>query len=290
VAECQCDQGYHADGLDCVEDDPCEGVTCSGHGTCIVAGDSAVCDCEAGYHHVTGPDCEENGPCYEVNCSGHGTCVDNQGTPECQCDAGYHPDGLRCLPDVDPCLGETCSGHGTCVLDDFGNPECQCDAGYHPVGLECIQEGDWPPSLESLYEEGTGCVLPACDTNGDAGVDVTGTWQRTLTTTSSDCGWLVQNIDDRARVGNVAVEGPLELTAFDGTCDINDDQEHVGTVKNGIIASCESNEQTAGVTSFETGIVTFTATEGTGVARIYLINVPLNGDCEFEMDVYYEKL
>jgi hypothetical protein len=193
---------------------------------------------------------------------------------------------------VDPCLNETCSGHGTCVTDNDGNPECQCEAGYNPVGLECIAEGQWPPTLESLYEAGTGCMLPACDTNGDAGVDLTGTWQRTLTTTSSDCSAIIQGVDSRATVGNEAVEGPFELTAFDGTCDMNDAQEHVGTVQNGIIASCESNEQAASIISFETGVVTFTATEGTGVARIFLTNVNplLGGDCEFEMDVYYEKL
>lgn len=290
TAECQCETGYHAEGLTCVADDPCAGVTCSGHGTCILAGGIAVCDCDAGYHHVTGPDCVADGPCDGVDCSGHGTCVDNQGTPECQCDQDYHADGLRCLPDVDPCLNETCSGHGTCVVDNDGYPSCQCEAGYNPVGLECVEEGQWPPTLDSLYEAGTGCTLPACDTNGDAGVDTTGNWQRTLTTTASDCGLLVQGVDERAKLGNVAVEGPIALTAFDGTCDMNESQEHIGTVQNGIIASCDSNDQAAGVISFETAVVTFTATEGTGVARIYLINVPLNGDCVFEMDVYYEKL
>ena len=31
---CECDPGFHAEGLQCIEDqaDPCEGVTCSGHG------------------------------------------------------------------------------------------------------------------------------------------------------------------------------------------------------------------------------------------------------------------
>lgn len=30
--------------------DPCQGVTCSGHGTCQVRGGQAACDCENGYH------------------------------------------------------------------------------------------------------------------------------------------------------------------------------------------------------------------------------------------------
>jgi hypothetical protein len=30
--------------------DPCEGVTCSGHGTCVATGGQAACECEQNYH------------------------------------------------------------------------------------------------------------------------------------------------------------------------------------------------------------------------------------------------
>ena len=39
--------------------DPCDGVTCSGHGECVVTDGQASCDCEEGYHAV-GLDCEED--------------------------------------------------------------------------------------------------------------------------------------------------------------------------------------------------------------------------------------
>ena len=39
--------------------DPCDGVTCSGHGDCVVTDGQASCDCEEGYHAV-GLDCEED--------------------------------------------------------------------------------------------------------------------------------------------------------------------------------------------------------------------------------------
>jgi hypothetical protein len=49
TATCDCDAGYEADGLACVEVDPCEGQDCSGHGTCAVENGAPACECEAGY-------------------------------------------------------------------------------------------------------------------------------------------------------------------------------------------------------------------------------------------------
>lgn len=40
-------------------------------------------------------------PCEGVDCSGHGTCyVIGQSTPECECYAGYYRYGFQCLPDT----------------------------------------------------------------------------------------------------------------------------------------------------------------------------------------------
>ena len=120
--------------------DPCDGVACSGHGTCVDNDGTAECDCDTGYH-PDGLDCvQDEDVCAGVTCSGHGTCVDNDGTAECDCDTGYHPDGLDCVQDEDVCAGVTCSGHGTCV-DNDGTAECDCDAGYYPDGLDCTDLG-----------------------------------------------------------------------------------------------------------------------------------------------------
>jgi hypothetical protein len=140
-AACDCDPGYHADGLTCVEDDPCAGVNCSGHGDCLVDGsNNPYCDCDAGYH-ADGLTCVEDDPCAGVNCSGHGDClVDGSNNPYCDCDTGYTAQGLFCVEDTDPCSGQNCSGHGTCMVWD-GIPVCACDAGYTPsssVGLDCV--------------------------------------------------------------------------------------------------------------------------------------------------------
>ncbi|MFH2007580.1 MAG: kelch repeat-containing protein [bacterium] len=53
----QCATGWCLAGGVC--GDPCAGVTCSGQGTCAVAGSNAWCDCNTGYHAV-GLTCVEN--------------------------------------------------------------------------------------------------------------------------------------------------------------------------------------------------------------------------------------
>ena len=56
-----------------------------------------------------------DGPCDGVNCSGQGSCVSPQGTAACQCNAGYHAEGLECIKDAMACDGVDCSGLGTCA-------------------------------------------------------------------------------------------------------------------------------------------------------------------------------
>ncbi|TNF31658.1 MAG: hypothetical protein EP329_12015, partial [Deltaproteobacteria bacterium] len=104
---------------------PCEGVTCSGRGTCAEDGGGYVCECEAGY---TGDACETNiDDCVGVTCSGHGTCVDGVASYTCDCQTGYTGDA--CETNVDDCVGVTCSGHGTCV-DGVASYTCDCQTGY----------------------------------------------------------------------------------------------------------------------------------------------------------------
>ncbi len=82
--------------------DPCEGVTCSGHGTCQVTGGQAECICDPGYHPEN-LECVPDDPCEGVTCSGHGTCQVTGGQAECICDPGYHAQGLACVADNPTC-------------------------------------------------------------------------------------------------------------------------------------------------------------------------------------------
>jgi hypothetical protein len=69
-------------------------------------------------------------PCDGVTCSSRGFCVIEQSVPYCVCMRGFHPERLACLRnDADPCAGISCSDHGSCRVE-VGNPTCDCLAGY----------------------------------------------------------------------------------------------------------------------------------------------------------------
>jgi len=77
---CQCIQGYHAEGLACVQDESCTGVQCGRCGNCEVIAGKATCTCPKGFSHdgkscVTDPD-----PCDTIDCGPDGYCV-----PEAHC-------------------------------------------------------------------------------------------------------------------------------------------------------------------------------------------------------------
>ncbi len=84
-------------------------------------------------------------PCDGVTCSDHGSCFEHGGSPQCECEPGYHPADLRCVLDVmgDECQGVECSGHGACRVEDRA-PRCDCDRGYESSGydLHCLPTGE----------------------------------------------------------------------------------------------------------------------------------------------------
>lgn len=56
IPYCLCEEGYHADWLDCVVNStasPCHGVSCSDHGTCVAENGAPHCVCDDGYHAET---------------------------------------------------------------------------------------------------------------------------------------------------------------------------------------------------------------------------------------------
>ena len=72
------------------EPNPCNGVTCSGHGDCINMNGRPFCQCEPPYKpSPSGKECEL--ACEDVTCSAHGTCGEFEGQPQCVCEAGYVP-------------------------------------------------------------------------------------------------------------------------------------------------------------------------------------------------------
>ena len=58
---------------------PCDEITCNGHGVCKSGGSSPTCDCDDGYHEEISDDgtplCredQEENACADINCGGHG--------------------------------------------------------------------------------------------------------------------------------------------------------------------------------------------------------------------------
>ena len=75
---------------------PCDGVNCSGNGTCVRADVNApiMCICDRGYV-ADGLECIN--PCENQYCSGHGVCEVVSDNAVCTCDPGYSENGLQCI-------------------------------------------------------------------------------------------------------------------------------------------------------------------------------------------------
>jgi hypothetical protein len=178
--------------------------------------------------------------------------------------------------------------------DDDTSGDSQPTDQSEPPDLPTM-DGDvgelWPPPIVGVWNADAGCTLPECDESADAGFDPAGTWQRTLTTTASDCSATIQGIDPRAVVGNVAVDDEMPIHTLTGTCGYDETGTHVATVREGVIVSCQVNEQLMGALSNEVAVITYEGDVGTGQARIWLTNVPdaVGGDCAIEMDVEYQR-
>ncbi|MBN2693659.1 starch-binding protein [bacterium] len=123
-------------------DTPCDSVLCSNHGECVVEDNSPKCNCEEGYY-ADGLSCVQDivNLCENITCGGFGECVVENSSPKCNCNEGYYADGLNCVQDVvNYCENINCSGYGVCVVENSA-PKCNCNDGYHSSGLSCIP--DW---------------------------------------------------------------------------------------------------------------------------------------------------
>jgi hypothetical protein len=122
-----------------------------------------------------GPDWRASDPCEGVTCSGAGTCAVLAGDPYCLCDAGTHPSYLACLENdpLSPCLGITCNDRGICLLASHDRPYCECDEGFSSPEqsdlicisfpcYECTVRGETRCSgqvVEQCGYDGSGCLV-----------------------------------------------------------------------------------------------------------------------------------
>ncbi len=104
----------------CVEDETCDGITCSERGVCTVLSGAAACACEPGYG---GQACDECTTAYERD-QDSGTCILG---PECR--------------------ERYCSGQGDCQIQEGGDILCVCDPGAE--GEYCEHGGGDPTILRA---------------------------------------------------------------------------------------------------------------------------------------------
>jgi len=196
--------------------DPCDGITCSGNGTCDVLGPISYecnCDndnlnvaddcatCETGYANYPTCDTCDTGYtewpllsgicivdlCDGVTCSGNGTC-DDPSVGTCDCDTGY--DGADCstcdtgytewpllsgVCILDQCDGQTCYGNGTC--DDPSTGVCSCDNAYLDDTDDC---GSCVGNQD--YADDCNSCLPGYDNYPSCTPDVTAPADPVITT------------------------------------------------------------------------------------------------------------
>lgn len=176
----------------------CDGVTCTGHGQCVVslsAPTQPLCACEAGFRalglecvgeqgdggllvtcgpgtHAQADQCVADAAvCASTNCGAHGHCEAKQGGPACVCDTGYastlQPGGslvcraMRCLGSSECAAGLVCSrASGQCETPVCGLS--RAEAGPATLGGQCS------PTLEC--GPGLVCVMLTTQTSFDGGV------------------------------------------------------------------------------------------------------------------------
>jgi hypothetical protein len=126
-AACECDSGYHPEGLTCVKDgqpprNPCDPNPCMPpRGQCSNVDGGAVCGCDPGTQEGDGGVCFTPTPCNPNPCTtpNKTDCSVSGGLPVCSCVPGYVPEGEGCKPE--PTV--TCAGEHT-TGDSFEPDEC----------------------------------------------------------------------------------------------------------------------------------------------------------------------
>lgn len=92
-AVCACDTGYHAQGLHCVRDDPCEGISCGNHAFC----QDGQCVCEDGFEGDPTKGCTQPNPLEDqvraelvaIAMAEKGYCEGKEDRPYMQAQPGY---------------------------------------------------------------------------------------------------------------------------------------------------------------------------------------------------------
>ncbi len=198
--------------------DPCDGVDCSGHGTCSVIADEPSCDCEPGYA-PQGTSCVFVPACLGVDCGAHGTCVASGSGSSCACDTGYTgPTCAACAggyvgPDTSGLCNPSCatanptcpahhvcddsSGTAACVHDGWGFADEGLVVGTARTNYDALDEGTAANPLTfipCLYQQPDPLLIdpPGCN-SGPAVFSQSNAWTNGLTWPTDDYWVLLMN-------------------------------------------------------------------------------------------------
>ncbi len=137
------------------ETNPCEGITCSNHGTCKSDGygynANKYCVCDSGYK-ADDLNCipDSTDPCENVTCNewescDNGDCVLNENrcntNEDCLNGDVCNQSNHNCISN--PCDGVTCSNLGICSAVN-GEAQCFCNHGYKSSDLTCVSDSSVP--------------------------------------------------------------------------------------------------------------------------------------------------
>ncbi|XP_077526429.1 nidogen [Haemaphysalis longicornis] len=126
--------------------DPCQGVECGEHSTCIPDGTNHRCQCDAGYDMLHRGD--RTSACVDVNecltsrhnCHVHAECINLNGNFACRCQPGFNGDGVNCQRTQEvTCASLRCDPAAECVQPSPSHPpQCRCPVGYTGDGTTCV--------------------------------------------------------------------------------------------------------------------------------------------------------
>ncbi len=134
---------------------PCDGVTCSNHGNCIIENGLATCNCESGYY-LDNLECLQEDLCKDIVCE-NGFCNLNSG--QCECSIGYQPISETECELIKGCnpLFIDCGEHGNCVDDIENDFWCECDSNYYYNGAICVLDQICSDGKAPCLEGVNGC-------------------------------------------------------------------------------------------------------------------------------------
>ena len=149
---------------------PCDGETCSEHGTCDASSGRAVCQCDEGYVPSGTLECVPADPaddsCADIECDeweycANGTCHVKSG----RCSENSDCQSNKCNMETHtceytgPCEGITCNNHGECKEGSGYGSGYGSGSGYQSGGIYCDCEEGYRP--ETIGETPT-CINENC--------------------------------------------------------------------------------------------------------------------------------